>query len=77
MDRLIRGTENIARQLGISVRTLKRRLECRWKEGYGFFKDDCGFWCIRESNLEQLISAMENGWLPKKGSHVQQEDTEL
>lgn len=75
MERLIRGAENIAKQLGISARTLKRRLENQWKDGFGFFKDECGFWCIRESNLEHLISAMEHGWLRKKGT-LKQEDTE-
>lgn len=74
MERLIRGAENIAQQLGISVRTLKRRLESQWKEGFGFFKDESGYWCIRESNLEHLISAMEHGWLSRKGTPKQ--DTE-
>ena len=77
MERLIRGTENIASLLGISVRTLKRRLENQWKDGFGFFKDgDGGFWCIRERNLDQLITAMEKGWLSKKDKHVQQEAPE-
>lgn len=71
MEQIVRSAENIADRLGISVRTLKRRLGGQWKEGYGFFKDASGFWCIRESNLEQLISAMENGYLPPKGAHVQ------
>ena len=74
MERLIRGAENIAQLLGISVRTLKRRLESQWKEGFGFFKDESGYWCIRESNLEHLISAMELGWLSRKGTPKQ--DTE-
>ncbi|MDE6494375.1 MAG: hypothetical protein K2L50_07370 [Bacteroidales bacterium] len=74
MERLIRGAENIAQLLGISVRTLKRRLESQWKEGFGFFKDESGYWCIRESNLEHLISAMEHGWLSRKGTPKQ--DTE-
>ncbi len=74
MERLIRGTDNIADRLGISVRTQKGRLESRWKEGYGFFKDECGYWCIRETNLDKLITAMEHGWLPPKGAHVK--DTE-
>lgn len=71
MERLIRGADNIARHLGISKRTLLRRLDSQWKEGFGFFKDESGFWCIRESNFEQLISVMENGWLSKKGVPVQ------
>ena len=74
MERLIRGADNIAKRLGISVRTLKRRLENQWREGFGFFKDESRFWCIRESNLEQLISAMEHGWLSRKDAPKQ--DTE-
>lgn len=71
MERLIRGADTIARHLGISKRTLLRRLDSQWKEGFGFFKDECGFWCIRESNLEQLISCMEHGWLSRKGEPTQ------
>lgn len=73
MERLIRGADNIARHLGISKRTLLRRLDSQWKEGFGFFKDESGFWCIRESNLEQLISAMENGWLSRISTSKQDE----
>ena len=75
MEQLIRGADTIARHLGISKRTLLRRLENQWKEGFGFFKDG-GFWCIRERNLDQLITAMEKGWLSKKDKHVQQEAPE-
>lgn len=71
MERLIRGADNIARHLGISKRTLLRRLDSQWKEGFGFFKDESGFWCIRESNLEHLISAMEHGWLSRKDAPKQ------
>lgn len=69
---LVRGTKAIAKRLGMGQRTLQQRLSGEWAEGFGFFKDH-EVWCIRESNIEQIIAGMEEGWINRKGAHVQQE----
>lgn len=64
---LVRGTKAIAKRLGLGQRTLQQRLAGEWAEGYGFFKDH-EVWCIRESNIEQIIAGLEEGWINRKGT---------
>lgn len=57
---VVLNADEICAQLGISRRTLDRRLRGGWNEGHWFFKQK-GRWHIRESHLEELISWMEYG----------------
>ncbi|MDE5703680.1 MAG: helix-turn-helix domain-containing protein [Bacteroidales bacterium] len=56
------NSDEVCARLGISRRTLDRRLREGWRDGYWFFKVK-GHWFIRESHLEELITLMESGKL--------------
>ena len=57
---VVLNADEICARLGISRRTLDRRLRGGWNEGCWFFKQK-GRWHIRESHLEELIGLMEYG----------------
>ncbi len=59
---VVLNADEICARLGISRRTLDRRLRGGWNEGHWFFKQK-GRWHIRESHLEELIGIMEYGRL--------------
>lgn len=64
-------TKEICEALGMSRRTLYRRLQTGWKDGYGFFLDEeSGKWCIKDTDLKMLIEGIQDNYFQGLHAHT-------